>query len=225
MARKTKEEAAATREKILDVAVRIFSEQGLTHTSLQQIADGACLTRGAIQWHFSDKEGLVRILMMERVLQPARRALAELEAETSAAMDPLDRLKALVMVVLGPIAYRPQVRRIAELTMLRMDSFDRSDAAYRMKLDCMEAWARRAGKCVTQAQRSGLLPDTVDAGATGMIICAMLQGLIRSWLVDPAKFDLGVQGKEMTEVFLNGLRTVHIPLTLPAPARRDRISQ
>lgn len=58
MARKTKQEAQETRQHILDVALRLFSQQGVSSTLLGEIAKAAGVTRGAIYWHFKDKSDL-----------------------------------------------------------------------------------------------------------------------------------------------------------------------
>lgn len=63
MARKTKEEALQTRQIILDAAETLFQQQGVSRTSLQQIAQAANVTRGAIYWHFSDKLALFQALL------------------------------------------------------------------------------------------------------------------------------------------------------------------
>jgi TetR/AcrR family acrAB operon transcriptional repressor len=55
MARRTKEDALATRDSILDAAELLFVEQGVSRTTLQHIATAAGVTRGAIYWHFLDK--------------------------------------------------------------------------------------------------------------------------------------------------------------------------
>jgi TetR/AcrR family acrAB operon transcriptional repressor len=39
-------------------AMRLFSQQGVSSTSLAQIAQAAGVTRGAIYWHFKDKSDL-----------------------------------------------------------------------------------------------------------------------------------------------------------------------
>jgi xanthine/uracil/vitamin C permease (AzgA family) len=46
MARKTKQQALETRQHILDVALRLFSQQGVSSTSLATIAKAAGVTRG-----------------------------------------------------------------------------------------------------------------------------------------------------------------------------------
>lgn len=55
MARKTKAEALETRQRIMDAAVDVFFEKGVAHTTLDDIAQAAGVTRGAIYWHFKNK--------------------------------------------------------------------------------------------------------------------------------------------------------------------------
>ena len=69
MARKTKEEALATRASILDAAELLFHRQGVSRTSLHDIAAAAGVTRGAVYWHFKDKAD-VFTQMMDRVCLP-----------------------------------------------------------------------------------------------------------------------------------------------------------
>ena len=97
MARRTKEEAAATRDSILDAAEKLFVEQGVSRTTLQHIASEAGVTRGAIYWHFDDKSALFNA-MMDRVRLPLEAELQVLDESESA--DPLDDLRNYVMAVL-----------------------------------------------------------------------------------------------------------------------------
>ena len=51
MVRRTKEDAMETRAKLLDAAEALFSENGVTQTSMMQVAEKAGVTRGAIYHH------------------------------------------------------------------------------------------------------------------------------------------------------------------------------
>ena len=73
MVRRTKEEALATRHKLLDAAECLFQSQGVSRTSLQDIAVRAGATRGAVYWHFKDKADLFNA-MMDRVTLPLEAA-------------------------------------------------------------------------------------------------------------------------------------------------------
>lgn len=67
--RKTKAEAEKTRQDLLDAALEIFYHNGVTNTSLQAIAEQAGVTRGALYWHFKNKEDLFDALF-ERHFSP-----------------------------------------------------------------------------------------------------------------------------------------------------------
>lgn len=58
--RKSKEDTQLTREKIIESAFESFFELGYAETSLSLIAEDAGMTRGAIYWHFKDKNELYR---------------------------------------------------------------------------------------------------------------------------------------------------------------------
>lgn len=78
MARRTAEEAQATRERLLDVAAERFVADGYASVSVDQIASEADVTRGALYHHFPDGK---RALFEELY----HRALATLDAEVGAA--------------------------------------------------------------------------------------------------------------------------------------------
>lgn len=63
MARKTKEEAQATRESVLIAALDLFSEKGYSRTTFADIARKIGMTRGAVYWHFDNKPALLAALV------------------------------------------------------------------------------------------------------------------------------------------------------------------
>jgi len=65
MPRKTKEETEITRQRILDTALELFRQQGYVRTTLEQIAQRAGYTRGAIYWHYKNKQELLMMLSEE----------------------------------------------------------------------------------------------------------------------------------------------------------------
>ena len=63
--RRTKEEAEATRAKLLKTALSVFSAKGYAATTLDDVAKAAKVTRGAIYWHFKSKADLYNTLIQE----------------------------------------------------------------------------------------------------------------------------------------------------------------
>jgi len=59
----TTAERASTRDRILDVAMGLFIEQGYEATSLREIAEPLGFTKAALYYHFTSKQDILRALM------------------------------------------------------------------------------------------------------------------------------------------------------------------
>jgi len=59
MARKTKEDVEKTYHALLDAATMLFNENGVSNTTLNDIAETAGMTRGAVYWHFRNKDTVI----------------------------------------------------------------------------------------------------------------------------------------------------------------------
>lgn len=112
MARKTKQEAQETRQHILDVALRLFSQQGVSSTSLGEIAKAAGVTRGAIYWHFKDKSDL-----FSEIWELSESNIGELELEYQAKFpgDPLSVLREILIHVLESTVTEERRRLLMEI--------------------------------------------------------------------------------------------------------------
>jgi len=203
MIRRTKEDALQTRDQILDAAERVFQRRGVSRTSLQEIAQEAGLTRGAIYWHFKDKADLFHA-MMQRVTLPMTASLnAEAEAE---AADPLGRLRQNVATALHQTVHDPQVQRVFEIASHKVEYVDELQAGRDRHLaeraGCMSDLERLLRMAVSAGQLQSTMPIAV--AATGLH--ALLDGLMHNWLLDPRAFDLEVVGAQVLEMYLSGLR-------------------
>lgn len=73
MARRTKEDAAETRQQILENALDLFSKKGYSRSTFVDIARQIGLSKGAVYWHFKSKTDLLVALidyaMSQRGLQ------------------------------------------------------------------------------------------------------------------------------------------------------------
>src|SRR5512141_3213871 len=78
--KRTKEEAAITRATVLKAALSVFSAKGYAAATLDDVAQSAKVTRGAIYWHFKSKADLYNTLIQElsaRGTTVVQQALAE----------------------------------------------------------------------------------------------------------------------------------------------------
>jgi TetR/AcrR family acrAB operon transcriptional repressor len=203
MVRKTKEEAAATHDRILDAAEKLFVEQGVSRTTLQHIATEAAVTRGAIYWHFDDKAALFNA-MMERAILPLESAMALLD-QTDAA-DPLEDLREYMLTGLRVTVEDPQARRVFEIASLKMEYVEELDAVRVRRQQSFDAWMTRAEGRIRLAQKRGQVKPSVTPRAAAIGMWGLIDGLIRNWLFDPASFDLLAVGTEAIDAHIDGLR-------------------
>jgi TetR/AcrR family acrAB operon transcriptional repressor len=203
MARRTKEEAAATRDSILDAAEKLFVEQGVSRTTLQHIASAAGVTRGAIYWHFDDKGALFNA-MMERATLPLEAELQVLDREESS--DPLADLRSYVLAVLRRTVEDPVARRVFEIATLKVEFVDEMDAVRCRRKHGLSQWMARAERRIKLAADMGLIGSQVEPAQVALAMWTMIDGLIRNWMFAPTSFDLLELGRCVFDPYLAGLR-------------------
>jgi TetR/AcrR family acrAB operon transcriptional repressor len=203
MARRTKEEAAATRDSILDAAEKLFVEQGVSRTTLQHIASAAGVTRGAIYWHFDDKGALFNA-MMERATLPLEAELQVLDEAES--IDPLADLREYVLAVLRRTVEDPVARRVFEIATLKVEFVDEMDAVRCRRQHGLSQWMARAERRIKHAADRGLIDAKVDPAQVALAMWTMIDGLIRNWMFAPQSFDLLELGRCVIDPYMQGLR-------------------
>ena len=99
--------AEATRRAVLDAARTLFGLQGYAQTSVDQIADAALVTKGAVYHHFAGKEALFRAVYAEVEADAQARALRAADPESP----PVDQIVAMMNAYLDA-ALDLEIRRI-----------------------------------------------------------------------------------------------------------------
>ncbi|MGH8831431.1 MAG: TetR family transcriptional regulator [Polaromonas sp.] len=226
MARRTKEEALATRHKLLDAAEYLFQAQGVSRTSLQDIARHAGATRGAVYWHFKDKADLFNA-MMERVTLPMEESFNPENGQQEGPGDPtahaIELIRHATMKALRQIVTDAQTRRVFEVATQKVEYIEELQAVRLRHLTVRHGFLNRIEQSMETASRQTnvTLPVTAPMAAQGLH--ALIDGLIQNWLLDPQAFDLLEVGQSAMDVFLRGLgfasqqETAELPGNLPNP--------
>jgi AcrR family transcriptional regulator len=68
------------RDELLAAALRVFARRGYRQAGVDEIAEAAGYSKGALYWHFSGKEDLLLALLEERIDAPMREMVALLES-------------------------------------------------------------------------------------------------------------------------------------------------
>src|SRR5271167_1311676 len=159
MARKTKVQAADTRERLLDAAEAVFCAHGVAKTSLTTVAAAAGVTRGAVYWHFKDKADLFAA-MCQRATLPFDAMLDRVEPQPED--DPLGAVRTLAVATLTRLANDSRTQAVFEVV------FDKAELTGELAaIAGGQERDRRAGQATVaalfeQSVRSGQLPADTD---------------------------------------------------------------
>lgn len=95
-------EKLPTKERILEVAERLFAERGLDGTSMRDITDAAGVNLASVNYHFGSKDGLIAAVF-DRHLTPLNEArMAMLDAVEAAAGDGTPALEPVLEAFIRP---------------------------------------------------------------------------------------------------------------------------
>ena len=202
-----------TRDQILQAAEKLFAARGITGVSLREINRAASQNNtGAVQYHFGDRDGLVREIIIRNRLdsEPRRHALLDQYEDSGG-----DDLRALAAALVLPIAAKLSdleggraYLRIAGEYYCRPGSFEEL-LAERDPNNSMERWNMLLDAAVPKAARPSLRLRAAAIRFTFVELALRAAApqrdddrLFMSHLVDEETALLGVQPSESTRRLL-----------------------
>ncbi len=213
MARKTKEEAMATREGILDAAQACFHEFGVAGTSLAMIGERAGYTRGAVYWHFKNKtEVLTAMIDRERIPFIERLRRTASSKRTTPVLD----LRSALLVSLREVSEDERLRNMMEI-MLRNDLSVESQAMQELQREASRDELGIIAAAMQRARDLGQLRPNADVDTVARIISTSLTGVLYSAMLEPELFDLQRDGTETLDAIFGAfvLPGVFVPGSPP----------
>ncbi|HBU6861119.1 TPA: multidrug efflux transporter transcriptional repressor AcrR [Klebsiella pneumoniae] len=195
MARKTKQQARETRQLILDVALRLFSQQGVSSTSLATIAKAAGVTRGAIYWHFKNKSDL-----FNEIWELSDASISDLEIEYRAKFpnDPLSVIREILVYVLEATVTEERRRLMMEIIYHKCEFVGEMTVVQQAQRQLSLASYERIEQTLKECIAAKLLPaNLLTRRAAGY-----LSGLMENWLFAPDSFDLHAEARDYVAILL-----------------------
>src|SRR6185369_6024306 len=194
------------RRDLMDIAIDCFARFGYQATSIDRIAKAAGLTKGAIYYHFKDKEELLFEAVKNRVSQFERRVIGDL----GAIQDATAALRKVTHVCLEHATKSNHRRLIITLMVEALDTNARLSAQFREMMHRFRAFLR---SIIEVGQRQGVFRADVSAITAAGVYAGAVMGAEIEYYQDPEGIDLG----EHLRTFLDQYLT-----WLAAPARRAR---
>ena len=209
LVRRTKEEALATRHKLLDAAEFLFQAQGVSRTSLNDIALQAGTSRGAIYWHFEDKAALYNALM-DRFSAPCQQAVSGVD--TTLYPDAMAALRALAWTPIELVLNDERARRLFTIAMHRVEFNEDLGAIWERHMSKGSEFIAMLERGLQAAQAQGLCAPELPLRPVALGLFALIDGLLTYATLDPSRVaELRTAGVAL-DAYLAGLRT-------PKPSR------
>ncbi len=161
--------ANGSRERILDAAARSFAVYGYRHSTFEEIARDAGVSRTLIYRHFDNKVDLLRAVRERALGQWAESVVRAAEPRHTA----LGALEATIGETLRFASARPDFRAfLSGDTRLALHGEDRGGRLSR------EAWRDQIAAILERGVARGELDADLDTRAGADVLCAMQLGVI-----------------------------------------------
>ncbi|MBR9827498.1 MAG: TetR family transcriptional regulator [Oceanospirillales bacterium] len=202
MARRTREEAARTRQTLLAAGLDLFSRQGIDTTTLKQVAQVAGVTHGALYWHFRNRADL--LVQIHHAYELPFEA-QYLEQCQGVQQDALKALRQYITGVLSEFARDRQTQalyRVFYLAPIRGADLVELD----VELDANRAlWLEQLRFFLKQARKQKQIRKSACPQTLAFSLQVALSGLLQEWLRSGSDFDLVAQGRALLRLLLDGL--------------------
>lgn len=188
--RRTKEQAAATRTQLLVAAEALFLDKGFDKVSLDEIATAAGTSRGALHWHFCNKQGLLGALRdaVDTPFVDLADGLADCKR-----CDPLVVLADTICSIFSDL-HNDERRRGLVRVMLHLKI-----ASYAETRDVRpsgEAYGAIT-RILSQANKVHRLAEPWTPKTAASVLTAVITGLVEEWALETTDLELVPYGQEL----------------------------
>ncbi|MEY4271876.1 MAG: hypothetical protein RJA95_887 [Verrucomicrobiota bacterium] len=215
MARKTKAEAALTRDRIVACARQVFSRDGVTNTSLEKVAKEAGVTRGAVYWHFRDKADL---FMAVRLDTGSLLRLNQAEGD-----DPLHRLELFLLEAIRRLREEDKVRETYEVMLWRCEYVGEFATVRDDLMTSGRNFIDEITALYAEAKSAGLTDPRLEPALASLETFCLYAGILKAWLAAPAEGIIRDQAAAMIRQHVALRRnSAGVGLTPSAGARKKK---
>ncbi|MEO1956744.1 MAG: TetR family transcriptional regulator [Methylophilaceae bacterium] len=183
MVRKTKEDAEMTRQRIIEAARELFSQNGVSKTSLEKIAKHAGVTRGAIYWHFENKTALFHA-MREQVFLPFIDRIDDTLLATESEKNPLTRIENFLLATIRTLNEDQATRQTYEILMTKCEYVDELATVLQQTLNNCSDIAEKIEQVYQDAHRQHLTNPNHSPADLAMDTHLFFGGLLHMWVKD-----------------------------------------
>lgn len=199
--KRTKEEAAVTREKLLKAGLAVFSRLGYSATTLEDVAREAGVTRGAIYWHFGSKAELYKALADTY----SNRTGEIMQQAASEGGSFADIIRRIFTRMLSALESDPDLRAVMEMSLFKTEYTNSLITVFEEGRQRNQALLEMLTGAIQQGIEAGELRADLNARDAALASIGYLNGLSQLWLISPDSFSIRDRAPALTEIFLKGI--------------------
>lgn len=199
--RRTKEESEDTKRKIIDAAVELFENQGYVATRIQDIADKMGMSRGAVYWHFKNKDELFMSIFTN-----FGHRLEQLLTNSAQHTDsPLQQLRWLLVNIISNRDILVGFRQMRMIAASEFKNSEKPNSCQKQGEKYMSKYFSVIESILQAGIRTGeIRPDTDPSKATWLIIFFVV-GAVLIHLKNPTVTPLTGDVAGIVNLFLQGI--------------------
>jgi TetR/AcrR family transcriptional regulator, acrAB operon repressor len=163
------------------------------------------MTRGAVYWHFDNKDDLLQALFTEATL-PMEAMMAELDKCSDA--DPLGALRQMCVSSMTLLARSEEQQRVFSIMYLKRENIEDSvNGLSKREQECGDECETRMQRIFQKAIQLRQLPANTNAFLSQQILKNFFVGTVREWLSDTEAYSLEAAAPAMIDTVISGLKT------------------
>ena len=189
------------RQKIINVAMKLFEQQGFSNTTMEQIAEAADVARKTLYNYFPEKEAIANEYVKDISNGLAQEALAKLQNLP----DTRSRLLSALNNAYGWVEINAELTGIV-LAYRFKTSYYSSDKYRDSENELQERGTHRIiAEIIRQGQQAGEIRTDVQLKLLVRYIDLLRGTIVWEWLQDTSNFDLREEISKMVDIVLDGI--------------------
>ena len=201
MARKTKEDAEKTYFALLKSASELFTRQGVSKTTLNDIAKHAGMTRGALYWHFDNKDSIIESLWKEQMSAHAEQltqTMKNLDSE-----NPASHFRSILRNGLKEVFDTPSMSQAVRILLHCVEITDEQTPLRQFLEEKNRNLLAGVVSAITQLKAVSRIHSALSADILATALMAYLHGLIQYHLGKETDVDIAENAADMIDLFLD----------------------
>jgi len=193
-------QAKQTADRILIQAMRIFLEKGYHGTSIDDITRAAGVTKGALYWHFKNKEDLLHRIIEDfekRFLDGMIRAVREIRGDVSKKIDKYFRYNA---------AFSYYNRELCvSFTTLAAELVGAHHGTEPQFKRIYKKYQKFLARLIHQGKQEKIFKKEIDTDLAALIVIAFHDGILIRWFMNQKEIDGEAYVNTFKKIMLKGL--------------------